>query len=102
MGAIRDLVGADPVDHNQLTRWVVNKETHANEIQHIVSQYFLTQRVKPLDDATPAEREAYVRKLTLLHEMIVYAMKAKQTTDPEIPTKLRSLLASFRVAYGSG
>jgi nickel superoxide dismutase len=100
MAAIRELAGATPVDYNQLTRWVTNKETHATEIQHIASQYFLTQRVKPLGDATPAEREAYVRKLTLLHEMIVTAMKAKQTTDPTVVTKLRTLLSSFRVAYG--
>ncbi len=100
MGAIRELSGADPVDYNQLARWVANKETHANEIQHIASQYFLTQRVKPLGDATPAEREAYVRKLTLLHEMIVTAMKTKQTTNPAVVTKLRMLLSSFRVAYG--
>ena len=32
---------------NQLVRWVSNKEHHANEVQHIVSQYFMTQRVKP-------------------------------------------------------
>ena len=100
MGAIRELAGADPVDYNQLARWVTNKETHANEIQHIASQYFLTQRVKPLGDATPAEREIYVRKLTLLHEMIVAAMKAKQTTDPAVVTKLRTVLSSFRAAYG--
>ncbi len=100
MGAIRELSGGDPVDYNQLARWVTNKETHANEIQHIASQYFLTQRVKPLGDATPAEREAYVWKLTLLHEMIVTAMKAKQTTNPAVVTKLRMLLSSFRVAYG--
>ena len=31
---------------NQLVRWVTNKEKHADEIQHIVAQYFMTQRIK--------------------------------------------------------
>jgi len=31
---------------NQLVRWIINKERHADEIQEIVTQYFLTQRIK--------------------------------------------------------
>ena len=33
-------------NYNQLIRWVVNKEQHANELQEIVTQYFMTQRIK--------------------------------------------------------
>ena len=33
-------------DINQLTRWVNNKESHANHVQEVVTQYFMTQRVK--------------------------------------------------------
>ena len=35
------------VNYNQLVRWVSNKEEHANKIQAIVTQYFMTQRIKP-------------------------------------------------------
>ena len=42
---------------NQLIRWVDNKEAHANEIQHIVTQYFMTQRIKP-----PAQGNAAAQK----------------------------------------
>ena len=31
---------------NQAMRWVTTKETHATNTQHIISQYFLTQRIK--------------------------------------------------------
>ena len=37
---------SDPISSNQLNRWVMTKEQHATNIQKIVSEYFLTQRVK--------------------------------------------------------
>ena len=36
----------DPQSLNQLNRWIVTKEEHATNIQKVVSDYFLTQRVK--------------------------------------------------------
>ncbi len=81
-------------DHpaNQLTRWVVNKETHADELQHIVTQYFMTQRIKP-------GAKDYGKKLALLHEMLVASMKCKQTTDASQPAKLRALIGEFKNLY---
>ena len=99
MNQIISLSKEDPLNHNQLVRWVHNKENHANELQHIVTQYFLTQRLKPVDNGSQEARSAYVEKLTLLHNMLFYAMKTKQTTDVGNVEKLRSLLAEFRAAY---
>ena len=48
MHMVEELSGAESMNYNQIVRWVNNKETHADEIQHIVSQYFMTQRVKPV------------------------------------------------------
>ncbi len=81
-------------DHpaNQLIRWVMNKETHANELQHIVTQYFMTQRIKP-------NAKEYGKKLSLLHEMLIAAMKCKQTTDVSQPAKLRELIGEFKTLY---
>jgi nickel superoxide dismutase len=86
-------------NYNQLVRWVDNKERHAGEIQSIVSQYFMTQRVKPVTGDEAADQDVYVVRLTLLHEMLVHAMKAKQTTDTVHASRLRELLTAFRVAY---
>jgi nickel superoxide dismutase len=77
---------------NQLIRWVMNKEQHANELQKIVTQYFMTQRIKPDD-------KAYDRKLSLLHQMLLAAMKCKQTTDLKQIEKLRALLKEFHALY---
>ncbi len=79
-------------NYNQIIRWVINKENHANEIQHIVSQYFLTQRIK-------FDSKNYTEKITRLHKMLVYAMKCKQTTDLSNITRMRSILKEFNKIY---
>ena len=80
---------------NQLTRWINNKEKHAQSIQDTVAQYFLAQRVK----ITETDKDAYTKKLTLLHQITVYAMKCKQTTDLENAKKLHTALDQFHAAY---
>jgi len=98
MRQIEGLAAEDHPNFNQLVRWVDNKEKHADEIQEIVSQYFLTQRIKPADPEDEKARAKYVEKLTLLHKIMIQAMKAKQSTDLEVVTKLRALLDSFSVS----
>jgi len=91
---------ATPVDYNQLVRWVVNKEEHAQKIQDIVTAYFMAQRIKPPvnhDDDNAVND--YLHKLALLHAIQIHAMKAKQTTDLEEVATLRQLVAKFRAAY---
>ena len=84
----------DAQDHNpnQLVRWVMNKERHADELQGIVAQYFMTQRIK-------ADSRGYEQKLKLLHQMLVRSMKCKQTNELDHVTKLRNLVDSFSVLY---
>ena len=77
---------------NQLVRWIMNKENHANEIQEIVSQYFMTQRIKP-------DAKDYDKKLGLLHGMLIYGMKCKQTTDLTHVTKMKDLVKEFQGLY---
>jgi nickel superoxide dismutase len=99
MKQIIELSQADKPNMNQIVRWVHNKEEHADDIGHIVTFYFMAQRVKPVDRTDGKAYAEYVKKLTLLHEMLVYSMKAKQTTDLSNVEKLRKLLAEFRSAY---
>ncbi len=99
MKLIAELSEQDKPNMNQIVRWVRNKEKHADEMSHIISYYFMAQRVKlPAKDNTKAFNE-YVKKLTLLHEMLIYAMKTKQTTDLDNVDKLRSLLDEFHKVY---
>jgi nickel superoxide dismutase len=77
---------------NQLVRWIMNKERHADEIQDIVTQYFMTQRIK-------TGRNNYTKTLGLLHQMLVYSMKCKQTTDLAHIKNLKQLVKDFEGLY---
>ncbi len=101
MNQINELSQATPVNYNQLVRWITNKEKHAGKIQEVVYQYFLTQRIKPGDPADEAAYREYTKKLALLHNLLFYAMKTKQTTDVKNVEKLRALLSEFHDAYFS-
>lgn len=90
MNEIKKLEGVD--NSNQLVRWIMNKEDHANELQHIVTQYFMTQRIKP-------DTADYEKKLTALHHMLVYAMKCKQTVDLANVEALRKAAKEFHDLY---
>ena len=86
---------------NQIVRWVNNKDHHADELSEIVTYYFMAQRVKLPADGDAKAYNDYIKKLTRLHRMLVYAMKAKQTTDLANVDKLKSLLDDFRKVYFS-
>ncbi|MEM1083106.1 MAG: superoxide dismutase [Ni] [Verrucomicrobiota bacterium] len=87
-------LGKDPgTNAHQLIRWVSNKESHAQDIQEKVLNYFLAQRLKTDDPE-------YVEKLKLCHEVIITAMKCKQSTDGAMIKKLHDLLHEFDKAFG--
>lgn len=92
MNQIVKLESSKPLNYNQLTRWIMNKEDHAKKLQEIVTQYFMTQRIK-------VDTENYTKKLTLLHKMLISAMKCKQTTDLSHVSTLRALLSEFNDLY---
>jgi nickel superoxide dismutase len=98
MNQIKELSAAEPINYNQLVRWVNNKEQHAQEIQDIADHYFLTQRVKPVMENEEGYDD-YLASLKLLHGMLVSAMKCKQTTDLAHVEQLRKLNAEYKALY---
>ncbi|MHC5082894.1 MAG: superoxide dismutase [Ni] [Planctomycetota bacterium] len=99
MKQIVELSRAKSPDHNQVVRWVNNKDQHADELAEIVTYYFMAQRVKPGADKGSQAYQQYVEQLTLLHEMLVTSMKCKQTTDLAHIASLRAQLEKFKAAY---
>lgn len=99
MNQINTLSEEESINYNQLVRWVNNKELHANKLQEIVSQYFLHQRIKITDKKDDAAFKKYEAQLVALHELLVYAMKAKQTTDLAYIEKLRKGVETFEGLY---
>lgn len=100
MGKIAELATKmDGQSANQLARWVVTKEEHANKIQQVVTKYFMTQRLKVPAADDQAAFAAYTNKLVLLHKMLRTAMLCKQTVDVAHAKTLHDLLHEFKAAY---
>jgi len=98
MKQIVALSETEPDNNNQIVRWVLNKEQHADALAEIVTDYFLAQRIKPTETDSPQYKN-YIRQLTRLHQMLQTSMKCKQTTDLSHIEKLRTLLTDFSAAY---
>lgn len=97
---IGDIGSAESPDWNQLVRWVENKEDHADELTEIVTYYFMAQRIQPpADDADEATKAKYAKELSLLHQILVHAMKVKQTTDLAHTEALAKLIHEFKHSY---
>lgn len=90
---IAELAGkSDPQSQNQLVRWVMNKENHAQKIISTISDYFLTQRVKP-------SQKDYVERLKKHHAVIVAAMQAKQNADVKYAQALAKSVEALSPYY---
>ena len=77
---------------NQVSRWVTTKENHATNTQHIIAQYFLTQRIKP-------DHKDYVGQLSTSHKVLVAAMKCKQDANPATAEALKKAIHDLYRAY---
>ena len=82
----------DAQSQNQLVRWIMNKEKHAQIIISTISDYFLTQRVKP-------DQKDYTERLARHHAVIVAAMKAKQNVDMKNVKTLRESVQALSPYY---
>ncbi|TFH01593.1 MAG: superoxide dismutase [Calditrichales bacterium] len=99
MKQIHELSGDAVNNVNQLVRWVENKDTHADAFTEIVTYYFLAQRIKVKDSWETEAFADYQNKLTLLHQMMVFSMKSKQTTDLKNVAELNTLVDKFESVY---
>ena len=99
MRRIQGLSQAKQTNDNQLVRWVNNKEAHADKLAEIVTAYFMAQRIKPTGVEDKTARAKYVEQITLLHEILVSAMKTKQTTDLAHCTTLDDRIGRFEQSY---
>ncbi|PIE17149.1 MAG: superoxide dismutase [Proteobacteria bacterium] len=89
MDQITRLAGkTDAQSLNQVTRWIATKEHHASNIISVVSEYFLTQKIKAADPKDAAAWQAYLDKLVAHHRVMRLAMKAKQTVDTKVAAEL--------------
>jgi nickel superoxide dismutase len=67
---------ADALSKNQLARWVLTKEQHAERVMRTIADYFMAQLIKPASGPT------YLETLARHHAVLVAAMKCKQSVSP--------------------
>ena len=90
---IHELAGkTDAQSLNQQVRWVMNKEEHAEKIIRTISDYFLTQRVKP-------DQDDYAKRLEKHHAVMLAAMKVKQSVDPKNVSALEDAIKALEAYY---
>lgn len=82
----------DVQSQNQMVRWVMNKEKHAQNIIETISDYFLSQRVK-------SSQKDYTDRLVKHHAVIVAAMKAKQNADAKYAKELQKAIEALAPFY---
>ncbi len=93
MNKIVELSGKnDALSKNQMVRWVMNKEQHAQNIIDTVSDYFLTQRVK-------SDQSDYLDRLAKHHSVITSAMKVKQNVDLKYVVMLEESIGELLEFY---
>ena len=93
MKLIGELAGkTDAQSQNQMVRWVMNKEKHAQKVISTISDYFLTQRVK-------TSQKDYAERLAKHHAVIVAAMKAKQNADAKFGEALTKSIEALAPYY---
>lgn len=83
---------SDAQSQNQLVRWVMNKENHAQQIISTISDYFFTQRVKP-------SQKDYSERLLKHHAVIIAAMKAKQNVGMKYVKDLKESVEALLSYY---
>ena len=99
MNMINDLAGkSDAQSLNQISRWVSTKESHAQNAQETILNYFLAQRVKAKEKGNK-DRQKYVDQTLTLHQLIVKMMKCKQTVDQRNCSDAYELLDKFTDLY---
>ncbi len=96
---INELAGKhDAKSLNQAVRWVTTKEEHASHLIEVVSEYFLTQKVKPVAPGADGY-DAYLKKLADHHAVMVAAMKSKQDVDPATVDRLNKAIDALALHY---
>ena len=88
----------DAASLNTISRWVLVKEEHSRELQHMNAWYFMTQRIKAVPEGDPGHAE-YLKRLSAHHLISVSAMKATQSLDPADQARLTASIRAVEPWY---
>lgn len=90
---------SDATSRNQTVRWINTKEQHASQIITVISEYFLTQKIKPVGKKNAKEHARYLDTLADAHAVMRAAMKCKQGVDAAAASALKTAIETFGKRY---
>lgn len=64
-------------ERNETIRWVMQKDVQSDEMAHIITSYFLQQKIQPSDPEL-------CKKLTSAHKLLFLLVAIKQNTDRQM------------------
>ena len=64
-------------ERNAFVRWVMQKDKGADDVAHIITAYFLQQKIKPGEEDT-------TKRVVSAHLMLFYLVQIKQTVDLKV------------------
>jgi nickel superoxide dismutase len=79
-------------DRNTFVRWVMQKEESSDHISHLISTYFLQQKIKPGEDDT-------LKKLVSAHRLLCSTVAIKQHTDLKIVDEFAGEWEKFKLMF---
>lgn len=64
-------------DRNAFVRWVMQKDKSCEETAHLITTYFLQQKIKPGEEDT-------AKRVLSAHQLLFYLVQIKQTVDLKV------------------
>jgi len=79
-------------DSNQFVRWVMLKDKESDNVAHLLTIYFLQQKIKPGEqDTTP--------RLISLHKLLFLSVQIKQNTDLSCVKQFKDEWDNFKLMF---
>lgn len=79
-------------DKNEFVRWVIEKEKESDEAAHLITAYFLQQKIKPGEADTAKRIEA-------AHKLLCLMVAIKQNADMKIVDSFNEEWEKFKLMF---
>lgn len=79
-------------DRNAFVRWVMQKDKNADETAHLITTYFLQQKIKPNEEDT-------TKRVLSAHLLLFYLVQIKQTVDYKVVNDFYEEWERFKLMF---
>lgn len=79
-------------DKNVFIRWIMQKEKSCDEMAHLITTYFLQQKIKPGEEDT-------TKRVLSAHQLLFYLVQIKQTVDLKVVNDFYEEWERFKLMF---